>query len=57
VAVLVDGIKLKGGSLQEGLRFYLGGEAVTDDGGYVAKVLAEQARLDQVAAGVKVPLQ
>ena len=57
VAVLVDGIKLKGGSLEEGLRFYLGGDAVTDDGGYVAKVLAEQARLDQVAAGVKVSMQ
>jgi soluble lytic murein transglycosylase-like protein len=57
VAVLVDGIKLKGGSVEEGLRFYLGGDAVTDDGGYVAKVLAEQARLDQVAAGVKVPVQ
>ena len=57
VAVLVDGIRLKGGSVEEGLRFYLGGDAVTDDGGYVAKVLAEQARLDQVAAGVKVPVQ
>ena len=56
VAVLVDCIKLKGGVLQDGLRFYLGGDAVTEDGGYVAKVLAEQARLDQVAAGVKVPL-
>lgn len=57
VSVLVDSIKLKGGSLEEGLRFYLGGDAVTDDGGYVAKVLAEQARLDQVAAGVNVPIQ
>ena len=35
----------------------LGGDAVTDDGGYVAKVLAERARLDQVAAGAKVPVQ
>ena len=57
VSVLVDSIKLKGGSLEEGLKFYLGGDAVTDDGGYVAKVLAEQARLDQVAAGVNVPIQ
>jgi soluble lytic murein transglycosylase-like protein len=57
VAVLVDSIKLKGGSLEDGLRFYLGGDAVTDDGGYVAKVMAEQARLDQVAAGMKVPVQ
>ncbi len=53
--VLADAIKLKGGSLEDGLRFYLGGDAVTEDGGYVAKVQAERARLDQVAAGVKVP--
>jgi soluble lytic murein transglycosylase-like protein len=57
VAVLSDAIKLKGGSLDEGLKFYLGGDAVFEDGGYVAKVRAEQARLDQVAAGVNVPLQ
>jgi soluble lytic murein transglycosylase-like protein len=55
--VLADAIKLKGGSVEAGLRFYLGGDAVTEDGGYVAKVLAERARLDQVAAGVKVPEQ
>jgi soluble lytic murein transglycosylase-like protein len=55
--VLADAIKLKGGSVEAGLRFYLGGDAVTEDGGYVAKVLAERARLDQVAAGVKVPVQ
>ena len=52
--VLADAIRLKGGSLEDGLRFYLGGDAVTDDGGYVAKVLAERTRLDQVASGVKV---
>ena len=57
VSVLVDSIKLKGGSLEDGLRFYLGGFALTEDGGYVAKVLAEQALLDQVAAGVNVPIQ
>jgi soluble lytic murein transglycosylase-like protein len=55
--VLQDCVKLKGGSLDDGLRFYLGGAAVGDDGGYVAKVRAEQARLDQVAAGVKVPVE
>ena len=55
--VLADAIKLKGGSVEAGLRFYLGGDAVTEDGGYVAKVLAERVRLDQVAAGMKVPLQ
>ncbi len=56
-AVLADAIKLKGSSVEAGLRFYLGGDAVTEDGGYVAKVLTEKARLDQVAAGVKVPVQ
>lgn len=55
--LLAEFIRLKGGSLEAGLRFYLGGDAVTDDGGYVAKVLAERDRLDQVAAGVKVPQQ
>lgn len=57
VAVLVDAIKLRGGSVEDGLRFYLGGYGLTEDGGYVAKVLAEQALLDLVAAGQKVPLQ
>jgi soluble lytic murein transglycosylase-like protein len=56
VAVLADAIKLKGGSLEDGLKFYLGGDAVVDDGGYVAKVRAEEARLDQVASGVNVPI-
>lgn len=55
VQVLQDCIKLKGGSVDDGLRFYLGGDAVGgedgEDGGYVAKVRAEQARLDAVAAG------
>lgn len=54
VAVLSDAIKLRGGSLEDGLRFYLGGYALTEDNGYVAKVLAEQARLDAVAAGQRV---
>lgn len=57
VAVLSDAVKLRGGSLEEGLKFYLGGYALTEDGGYVAKVFAEQAQLDLVAAGQKVPVQ
>jgi hypothetical protein len=44
---------MRDGSLEEGLKFYLGGYALTEDGGYVAKVFAEQAQLDQVAAGQK----
>ena len=57
VGVLSDAIKLRGGSIEDGLKFYLGGYELTEDGGYVAKVLAEQALLDQVAAGVNVPVQ
>jgi soluble lytic murein transglycosylase-like protein len=56
VAVLSDAIKLRGGSLEEGLLFYLGGYAMTEDNGYVVKVLAEKARLDAVAAGQKPPV-
>ena len=57
VAVLSDFIKLRGGSLEDGLKFYLGGYDLTEDGGYVAKVFAEQAQLDLVAAGQSVPVQ
>ena len=57
VAVLSDAIKLKGGSQDDGLKFYLGGDAVFEDGGYVAQVRAEQARLDLVAAGGVVAIQ
>lgn len=57
VAVLAEAIKLRGGSLEDGLLFYLGGYAMTEDNGYVAKVLAEQARLDAVAAGQRVALE
>ena len=54
--VLQEYIKLKGGT-EEGLLFYLGGDTLQSDTGYVAKVLAEQAKLDQVAAGQKVSTQ
>ena len=52
-AVLSDAVKMRGGSLEEGLKFYLGGYALSEDGGYVAKVFAEEALLDQVSAGQK----
>ena len=53
VAVLSDAVKMRNGSLEDGLKFYLGGYALSEDGGYVAKVFAEEALLDQVAAGQK----
>lgn len=55
--LLADMVRRKEGSLEAGLRFYLGGDALSEDGGYVAKVLAEQSRLDQVAGGARVPVQ
>jgi hypothetical protein len=55
--VLSDAIKLRGGSIEDGLKFFLGGYELVEDGGYVAKVLAEKAFLDQVAAGINVPVQ
>lgn len=54
--VLRDCIALKGGSVEDGLRFYFGGVNAEGEEGYPAKVLAEQERLQRVAAGV-VPLR
>ncbi|MFZ2737088.1 MAG: lytic transglycosylase domain-containing protein [Burkholderiaceae bacterium] len=54
--VLQDCIK-QAGSIEGGLRFYVGAAHIEDDGGYVAKVLAEYARLQQVANGQSVPHQ
>ncbi len=41
----------RAGSLEGGLKHYVGAANTADDGGYAAKVLAEHARLQQVAAG------
>lgn len=43
------------GSIEGGLRRYVGAANLPDDGGYAAKVLAEHARLTQVADGRAVP--
>jgi Transglycosylase SLT domain len=45
----------RGGSLPGGLRLYVG-SSTQDDGGYGAKVMAERARLRDVARGRKVPI-
>ncbi|MEQ1682066.1 MAG: lytic transglycosylase domain-containing protein [Burkholderiaceae bacterium] len=47
----------RAGSLEAGLRFYVGAANMTDDGGYAGKVLNEQRSLRQVASGKAVPLQ
>jgi hypothetical protein len=46
----------RAGSLEGGLKFYVGAANLDDDNGYVNKVLAEQIRLQQVAEGREVPL-
>lgn len=51
--VLKDCIR-RAGSLEGGLKAYVGAANMADDGGYGAKVLAERAFLRQVAAGQKV---
>ena len=45
----------RAGSLEGGLKFYVGAANLADDGGYAGKVLAEQAHLRSVAAGKSVP--
>ncbi len=41
----------RAGSLEDGLRFYVGAGNIGEDGGYAAKVLSEQNHLRQVASG------
>jgi len=54
VKVLMECIS-RAGSLEGGLRHYVGAANLPDDGGYAAKVLAERERLRQVAGGRNVP--
>lgn len=55
VKVLQECIQ-RAGSVEGGLRRYVGATSDATEGGYTAKVLAEQARLQQVALGQNVPL-
>lgn len=55
VNVLKDCIT-RAGSVEGGLRLYVGAANIKEDTGYAAKVVAEYGRLQQVAKGVKVPL-
>lgn len=41
----------RAGSIEAGLRYYVGAANLPDDGGYAAKVLAEQSHLRRVADG------
>lgn len=46
----------RGGSVEAGLKLYVGAGASESDAGYGAKVLAEYQRLKEVAMGKKVPV-
>ncbi len=46
----------RAGSLELGLKYYVGAANLADDGGYAAKVLAEQAHLRAIVAGQAVPV-
>lgn len=46
----------RAGSLEGGLRYYVGAANQDNDSGYAAKVLSEQSHLRQVAAGRSVPV-
>ncbi len=46
----------RAGSLEAGLKFYVGAANIEDDGGYAAKVMAEHGRLKMVSAGRPVPM-
>lgn len=54
VQVLKDCID-KAGSIEGGLRHYVGAANLTDDGGYAFKVLAEQEFMQQLLKGRSVP--
>lgn len=41
----------RAGSMEGGLRYYVGAANIEDDGGYAGKVMAEHARLQSVAKG------
>jgi len=55
VKVLQECIQ-RAGSVEAGLKFYVGAALLPEDGGYAGKVMAEHARLKAVAAGIAVPL-
>jgi hypothetical protein len=46
----------RAGSVEGGLKFYVGAANLEDDSGYAAKVMAEHGRIQSVAAGLSVPL-
>lgn len=55
VQVLKDCIR-RAGSVEGGLKYYVGAANMTHDGGYGAKVLSEQRFMHEVALGKQVPV-
>jgi len=47
---------MRGGSVEQGLKSYVGAAEMESDSGYGAKVLAEYRKLKDVASGKKVPI-
>ncbi|MDB5920414.1 MAG: hypothetical protein JWR40_4648 [Massilia sp.] len=54
-ALILKDYVTRGGSVEAGLKTYVGAAAFENDSGYGYKVLAEYQRLKQVATGKKVP--
>jgi soluble lytic murein transglycosylase-like protein len=54
-ALILKDYVTRGGSVEAGLKSYVGAAAFETDDGYGSKVLAEYNRLKQVSAGKKVP--
>lgn len=55
-ALILKDYVTRGGSVEAGLKMYVGAGALGTDSGYGAKVLAEYRRLKDVAIGKKVPI-
>ncbi len=54
-AMILKDYVTKGGSVEAGLKSYVGAGAFDSDDGYGSRVMAEYSRLKQVSAGKKVP--
>lgn len=54
-ALILKDYVAKGGSVEAGLKSYVGAGAFDSDDGYGSRVMAEYSRLKQVSAGKKVP--
>ncbi|MEQ1536294.1 MAG: lytic transglycosylase domain-containing protein [Burkholderiaceae bacterium] len=52
---VLQGCIAQAGSIEGGLKYYVGAANLADDGGYASKVVAEYARLYQVAYGKVAP--